>query len=315
MPFKIQRSIFFALLVAAFSLQQTALANDKTGTTAFPFLRTGIGSRAVAMGGAYTGLANDEEALHYNPAGIVGLEGSHFILTYHNFVSEIQSGFVGYLSPLGEQHAYGISANYHTYGKFTETDIQGNVLGEFSGGNIVFNGSYARKMTALISAGATVKFIYEKVHDFSATGLAVDLGARYTSDRERYFAGLAIQNVGVQLSSMGSEKEGLPTVVRLGGAYRPRGVDLIGVLDLIKPVDNDFGVAFGMEYYKFQPLSLRLGWNSFGDNFRTSDSEDKLAGLGMGFGVRFAGKYQLSYGFAPAAELGDSHRVTLTGRF
>ena len=36
------------------------------------------GARAMAMGGAFTGLANDPSAVYFNPAGIVNLQGTHF---------------------------------------------------------------------------------------------------------------------------------------------------------------------------------------------------------------------------------------------
>lgn len=37
------------------------------------------GARAMAMGGAFTGLANDPSALYFNPAGITQLSGTHFM--------------------------------------------------------------------------------------------------------------------------------------------------------------------------------------------------------------------------------------------
>lgn len=36
------------------------------------------GARAMAMAGAFTGLANDASAVHFNPAGITQLKGTHF---------------------------------------------------------------------------------------------------------------------------------------------------------------------------------------------------------------------------------------------
>lgn len=38
----------------------------------------GFGSRALAMGGAYTGLANDYSAIYWNPAGLAEVKRSHF---------------------------------------------------------------------------------------------------------------------------------------------------------------------------------------------------------------------------------------------
>ena len=45
-------------------------AVDKTGTTAAKFLSIGVGSKAVAMGGAFTSIADDATAMYWNPAGL-----------------------------------------------------------------------------------------------------------------------------------------------------------------------------------------------------------------------------------------------------
>jgi hypothetical protein len=56
------------ILFSALSTQHSALrAQD---LYAGEFLQIPVGSRALAMGGAYTAIANDESAFHWNPAGV-----------------------------------------------------------------------------------------------------------------------------------------------------------------------------------------------------------------------------------------------------
>ncbi len=289
-------------------------ANKNAGTSSFSFLKIDIGSRAVAMGGAYTGLANDEEALYYNPAGLVTMEGKRFIAGYHNYFIDLQSGFLGYIHPLGENRAFALSSSYLSFGTFTQTDLQGNVEGEFSGGDLFFAGSFAQRYNRAFSFGGTLKFLYEKIQEYSATGVAADLGVRYSSDRDRYGAGLMIQNIGSQLSSLGSKKDGLPTSIRLGGSMKPRGVPVLFAADIILPTDNDPVFAVGIEYFEQNPFFIRAGWNSYGSNFRARDSEDKLAGFALGFGFNYKKNLKFGYAFMPGADLGDSHRITLSGR-
>ncbi len=288
--------------------------NSGAGTSAFPFLKINISARAVAMGGAFTGLADDESSLYYNPAGIASFEEKRFILGYHNYVADMQSGFVGYIHSFDASKSAGFYAAYLNYGDFTETDEFGNTIGEFSGGDFLLGASFAMRKNTYFSFGATAKFIYEKIQEFSATGLAVDIGGKYTADRNRYSLGLMVQNLGMQLSALGDEKEKLPISFRAGGAYNPRGIPLTLSADLILPVDNDLIFAFGGEYLALKPFYARLGWNSFGSNFRAGDSDDKWAGFsaGVGFDVK---RLQISYAFSPSADLGESHRITLTGGF
>lgn len=302
-----------ALLLVCASIDVTARnINSGAGTSSFPFLKINIGARAVAMGGAFTGLADDESSLYYNPSGITSLTGNRYMLEYLNYFEDMQSGMVGYIHPLSETRFIAANISYLNYGKFTQTDLTGAVIGEFSGGDLVMAGTYAMKFKDYFAFGGTAKFIYEKVQNYSATGVALDLGAKYTSDRSRYTAGIMIQNLGFQLSAMGSDKERLPLMLRLGGGAKPKGLPFLFAADLIVPVDNNVVVALGAEYFELKPLYLRIGWNSFGSNYRGDGSTDSWAGLSLGVGFDYK-SMRLSYAYSPAADLGQSHRITLTG--
>ncbi|MBD3404092.1 PorV/PorQ family protein, partial [candidate division GN15 bacterium] len=220
-------------------------ANVNAGTSGFSFLKINIGARAVGMGGAFTGLADDETALYYNPAGIASMEGDRYIAGYHNYFVDLQSGVVGYLHEIRYGTMIGGYISYLDYGDFTETDEVGNELGEFGGGDMVFAISAATSRGESYKFGATMKFIYEKLDEYSATGVALDVGARYNTFRSRYTAGVAIQNLGFQLSSLGEEKDRLPLTFRVGGSADPRGLPIVFSGDVIIPVDNDVHFAVG----------------------------------------------------------------------
>jgi hypothetical protein len=288
--------------------------NSNAGTSAFPFLKINVSARAVGMGGAFTGLANDISSLYYNPAGLAQLDKNAFILGYHNYVADMQSGFAGVAKKASEKSTWGFYVSALSYGDFIRTDENGVIDGTFGGNDMLFAGSYAFRHGHNLMFGATAKFIYEDIDEFSATGIALDLGAKWLSDRERYSAGIMVQNLGKQLSSLGEEKDKLPLTFRAGGSATPRGVNVTFSSDVIFPIDNDPEFAIGGEYYEFKPLYLRLGYNSFGTNYRTAASDDNWAGLSFGAGFDFR-SMQISYAFTPAAELGDSHRITLTGGF
>lgn len=285
--------------------------NQNAGTSAFSFLKINISARSVAMGGAFTGLADDEAALYYNPAGLASIEKKRFIFGYHNYIADMQSGFIGYIKPLGKERSLGFYLNYLNYGDFTQTDETGTVLGEFGGSDILLAVSFAMRHNYSFSFGGSAKFIYEKIDQYAASGLAFDLGVKYDSDRRRFGAGLMIQNLGFQLSSLGEEKDKLPLAVRTGLFYKPKGLPVTFTTDLIFPNDNDLYFALGAEYMNLKPFYMRLGWNSFGSNYRTSISDDNWSGYSLGVGFDFK-KMMISYAFSPAAELGDSHRITLT---
>ncbi len=304
------------LIVLAAGHQISAAVNSNAGTSAFPFLKIDPSARAVAMGGAFTGLANDESALFYNPAGIAQFETKRYIATYHNYFVDMQSGFLGFIKPLTLEKSYlGLHLTYLNYGEFIETDAAGNVQGNFSGSDLVLAGSFAYRPSYSWKWGVTTKLIYEKIHDYSATGLAFDVGAKFTSNREYYSAGLMVQNLGFQLTALGDKKEKLPLTLRGGGSVRLKGLPLLLTSDIILPTDNDITFAIGGEYSALKPFYVRAGWNTFGSNYQAANSDDKWAGLGLGFGFDFKEKMHIAYAFTPGAELGDSHRITLSGGF
>ncbi len=316
MNIRIEKQFLITGLIILFVFGGAVFAgsiNKNAGTSSFPFLKINIGARAVAMGGAFTGLADDESSLYYNPAGITKFEENRFIAGYHNYFVDMQSGFVGVIRKYNEKLTFGGYFSYLNYGDFTETNQAGEILGDFGGGDVLLALSTAYQYRYNVSFGGTVKFIYESVDSYSATGMAVDLGVRFSRYRNRLAFGLAIQNIGTQFSSLGDEKYRLPLTFRGGASLRPRGLPVIFAGDIIAPIDNDIVVAIGGEYVELKPFYIRMGWNSFGSNYRTAGSEDSWAGLGIGFGLDIK-QLQISYAFTPGAELGDSHRITVTGR-
>jgi len=136
---KSKKTFLPVIIIIVLSFVGTVLAdenNPRAGTRAFNFLKIEVTARPVSMGGAFTGLADDESALYYNPAGIAALEGKHYILAYQNNVFDMQSGFVGYIHPLGYNKKVSIYLNYLNYGEFIRTDDLGNEEGTFSGSDL-----------------------------------------------------------------------------------------------------------------------------------------------------------------------------------
>jgi hypothetical protein len=313
-PFK--SFILTGILLIIAAVASAGVNNSGVGTSSFNFLKIEVAARPTAMGGAFTGVADDEGSLFYNPAGTSGLAGRRFILGYHNTIFDMQSGFLGYMHPLDSSKEVFGFVNYLNYGDFIKTDDEGVELGTFSGSDILFALGYATAINEYLRVGGTAKLIYEKISDFSATGVAVDLSAKWTVKNGRTSFGLMIQNLGKQLSSFieDGEKDALPLNFRGGFSSRLRGLPLLVAGDVILPTDNDIYFSLGAEYLNLKPLYLRIGWTSFGSNYKTGTSKDDLSGFSGGFGIEYK-RMQISYAISPQAELGTTHRITLTGGF
>ena len=293
--------------------------NDKAGTTGFAFLKLGAGSKAVSMGGAFTGVADDAAAMYYNPAGTINVPGRQFLAAYHNYVMDIQSGFVAATFPFMKTRKVGFFADYLNFGDFTETDQYGVPTGNFSGGDILLGANISANLMPALAAGVNVKFISEMAAGYSSEAVAFDLGLFYRHRDSLTTAGLSVYNLGGVLSgfsegSVGEHKDKLPMGVRAGLAHSLRELPLVAALDVVLPNDNDLYINAGLEFYKFKPLYIRAGYSTFGENYKTGSGSGTLGGLSAGFGLDYK-VYHISYAFMPYLDLGSSHRVTISGGF
>src|SRR2546426_3487924 len=78
------------------------LATANAGTS----LQVPIGPRAIAMGGAFSSIADDAEALYWNPAGLPWIGHQELTGTHANlFGSDIQDNYAAFVLPLTRQQA------------------------------------------------------------------------------------------------------------------------------------------------------------------------------------------------------------------
>lgn len=310
------------LLVVLLLFPETAATggiHKKAGTTGFPFLKLGVGARAVAMGGAFTAMADDPTTIYYNPAGTMNLEVRQFLAGYHNYILDIQSGFVAVTIPFTEGKSVGFFIDYLNFGDFTETNEHGEPTGEFSGGDFLLGANFSTRLYQELIAGINVKFMSETAAGYSAEALAADFGLYYKFRDTLTTVGFTVSNLGFVLSgfssgSAGEHKDDLPFSIRAGVAHSLRELPVVAALDAVLPNDNDPYLNIGMEMYELEPLYLRLGYSTFGENYKTGSNDSALGGFSFGFGLDHK-NYHIAYGFTPYLDLGTSHRVTVTGEF
>ncbi len=66
--------LLLALVLAASPLAAQELGEQRIATSMLTFLKIGVGARAVAMGEAFTPIADDATAMFWNPAGLALLQ-------------------------------------------------------------------------------------------------------------------------------------------------------------------------------------------------------------------------------------------------
>jgi hypothetical protein len=326
------KTILCLVLVLMMSVSLFA-GKSKVGTTAYPFLKIGTGAKSAAMGGAFVGLADDESAVYYNPAGIVGFQQKAISASYMNYIADIQSGNLTVILPkqapesteqsdMGEENlindapsAFAFSMIYLNYGTIDEANATGDIIGDFGGSDMALAATYARKLSSQLALGGSAKFIYQKVDEFSSSGLALDAGLLYRFKDGRTNIGASASNLGFQLSSLSTEhKDALPIIARLGVSHHTRELPLTISLEGVYPTDNDLYGSLGVEIHPNIPIALRAGYSSFGKNYKTGGDKDNTAGFSFGAGFKFS-KVTIDYAFLPYADLGTLHRVGFAYRW
>ncbi len=291
-------------------------ANDNSGTTGFNFLRVTYSARVGGMANAFTGQADGIEALVYNPAGLPQLTGLSLATSYINYFEGFQGGSLLFANSTGDGISYGISAQYLGNQSITKTlvDEHGEYLGTAGtfGANdllVAFSGGYY--IHEHLNIGASVKYIYESIDEYSASAAAFDLALLHQTMNEDFKIGATLKNIGTQLTyyTAANYKETLPTQLIVGFNYTWQD-RLNANLDIVRPFDHDFSGRLGLEYRAHQILTLRAGFDTRSDDWRMGGDYDVISGLSAGAGF-YLKQYELNYGISSYGDLGIVNQISL----
>ncbi len=294
------------------------LGGQKVGTTAFAFLKIGVGARAVGLGGAYVSQATDATAPYWNPAGIGFLRGPVAGASHALWPVDVQYTFVAWAQPWRQGSAWGLFVGYLGTDPMRVTDeYHPEGTGEyFRYGDYLAGLNYALRISDRFSFGVNLKVLGEDLYVTRTFGVALDLGTLYDVGYRGIQVGVALSNIGPDVRPQdGSMYQAfaLPVVYRMGvSGYATRS--LLLALQLEKPSDFMETFRLGAEYTVAHKLFLRAGYQL---NGRGPGRETLPSGLSLGFGVRVSvGGHQIAFDYARTGMgyLGDVDRISLEVR-
>lgn len=294
-------------LLAALLLACPSASWAGAGTTPLEFLSLDSDARAVAMGGAYTALANDANALRYNPGGLAFIPRNEAVFMHNQYFQGVSQEYAA----VALRRGLGAQITYLSFGdipKTTITNKTGAGLGSYGISDMALSGGWGRQVLREgLGAGFALKYIRETIETVSADGLAFDGGLLYDAPEVPGLRLAAVlRNFGPPIRYQ-REAQNLPLELRTGAAYTfyPRGQETTLALDLAKPRGNEPEVAVGLESVLLGRLPLRLGYDMRND-----------AGLGLtaGFGWK-ARDFRVDYAFVSFGELGSAHRISAAWRW
>ncbi|MBN1621269.1 MAG: PorV/PorQ family protein [Endomicrobiales bacterium] len=278
------------------------------GTATAQFLKLGLGARAASMGGAYTGVSDEVNAIYWNPAGLTQVNNKQLTAMHALWFEDISFDYLAYCQK-GLGGAFGIGLNYLNSGDIDKYDFNGNALGEtYNATDMNVSLSYAKKVKK-VSLGLNLKYISMSIEEESATAYALDAGT-FFNPWDKLGFGIVAQNIGSSVKFI-SESESLPFIAKLGCSYKVKENFLLA-LDAVSPSDDDLGACVGADYkFRLKPgdFSLRAGYKT-----STASGFDSLAGVTAGFGLDFSG-YGLDYAWDTYGDLGYTHIISLMFKF
>ncbi|MFA5780107.1 MAG: PorV/PorQ family protein [Elusimicrobiota bacterium] len=279
--------------------------------TGASFLNIGTSARAISMGGAYVGVADDANAISYNPAGLSQLNRNEIVAQHTEWISDIKHDFLAGAFPL-RNSTVGFSVVYLSQGKIEGRDENRNATDSFSAYDVATTISYSKKINEKVKLGTNLKIIQQKIETEHATGVAIDIGTLYNTGIKNLTAGLSFQNLGPKMTFI-SEGYNLPFTATLGAGYNIKNAITVALDIKQKIYDNKTEISFGTEYTPITPLALRVGYlKSLNPEDVSKISEFK--GIGGGLGLKIL-NFSTDYAFIPYGDLGNTHRVSFSVRF
>ncbi len=228
----------------------------------------GAGVRPVSLGEAFSGLADDEYALFYNPAGLAMLTGGRASLLYQSHF-----GASTYLSAFGSFGNIGGGLIFFDFGQVPCLTAQNQPCKDAQGKTI---STFGYSSFALTVGWGTMMRSLPFVGTLSPEGLALGLRIKFASITS--FDPVKFQSVGISGFVLD------PSFLWELGAFGPVKGVRVGLV-----LENLLGLAFGAPAEENFPIGVRLGASA-----RALDLVTISADFSLSDGLHLGAEYTLA---------------------
>lgn len=268
------RKISLILLIIVLFTGISYSQNDGAANTGLAFLKLGIGARSIAMGEAFSSLADDGTAFIYNPARMNATENGNVTAMFNKSMLDMTTNFVGAKFRI-KKLGIGVGLLKTTVSNIEVRNTPGAPIETFNADNISAGLSLSYEVYKNLSLGVTGKMLYEKIFIDESSGFGMDIGANYILNNLSLAA--VVSNIG-SMNALKVETTKLPTSLRFGASYlyKKDNLSVTGAVDAFKVIDGgSFHGHFGAEGGYKDFIFLRAGYQTGYDN------KGFTAGLGL----------------------------------
>ena len=313
------------------------------------FISTGVGARALGMGGAFVSVVDDVTAGYWNAAGLAEIRFQQAAAMHsERFAGIVTYDYAAYARPYNDDRTIGFSMirlgvdgisnttnallDYGTDGIPGTNDSDGtegngqlddgerlnvDAITKFGDSEWAFYVSYGRQLSPRFSYGGSVKFIRKAFASHSANGLGFDVAFKYRF-RDNIFIGANLQDVTTTLLAWDTgTKELISPTLRSGISTRLEipytdNAWIMPSIEIVTRTDGERPYSDGIS------LGSAFSALTFGAELHLNDRLLLRAGRGevepfsAGMGIKVRGAI-VDYSFGSVdsqANLGDTHRVS-----
>ncbi len=296
-------------------------AERSAGSSALIIGKLPIGSRAIALSGAYAAAAREPAAIYWNAAGLARIERPRLEVLHIEHGEQIRTENLLYAQPVLNGGTGGLSVSFLSLPPIQETieDASGEYLGEGQVTNsyqFKAAGGYGQDLGKLAEVpflgrlwgnglvGASVMVLGESIGEFSNYSVSFDLGYIFEDANEGRSIGLAVRQMGFPAS-------GSPLPVTFQGGVAQDFGDLSVMVDFLTATDDAFRIRGAVEWSRRAEgsrLKLRLGAQH---SFSSSLLAPYAGGLSYEFILPGTMALEVEYAYAPVEGLQPLHALSL----
>lgn len=297
---------------ASWAAPLEAMAQQTPLVSLFDFA---AGVRATGMGGAFAGLADDEQALIYNPAGLALLDK---LYAHATLQSQLSASSVGGL--VGAIPSLGAGVQFFGVDGLVRRDDQDEAGEAFGYGQLALLGAGALRLGSFIGVptlntlglGLRVKFLsINTLSGGSGATFALDPSVLWELGRfqlngisvDRIRLGVALDNLGPGVTYGSGHSESLGFGARIGLSATVQRVAL-ATLEFNTQTGLHLGVEYTLPVQSVGTLALRTGVNT---------ANGFTFNLGLGF--VYQRLVRVDYAFSSHAQLFGSHQLAVAVSF
>jgi len=303
--------------ILSFLFSSSLCAQTIGGSSVFNFLKLPGTPQLTALGGVNVSVTSNDVGLAFNNPALLKKE----MHTQMNAVfNSFYAGINAYHLSFAYRHEklktnFGWGLTYFDYGKISETDPSGNILGLIKPTDWVMQVSASRRYLQKWNYGASFKFISSNYGIYRSNGIAIDMGVLYSDTANLFSASMVAKNIGYQLKKYaGTEAEELPFDLQVGITKKLRNAPMsfsftahhlhqfdIRYNDTAFNNENSFGInksgkftfdkifrhfVFAAQVFPVPQLELTVGYNHLRrQELNINNTTNGLNGFSIGVGL------------------------------